>query len=84
MNYAGLQDAKAMAGDLNKTWSTTGMDNVRPTHQEVDGTSIPQDEQFEVGDYMMNCPGDDSAGPEEVVNCACCLLFEPAPEGDNE
>ena len=77
MNYAGLQDAKAMAPDLNKVWSTTGMDNVREWHQDADGQSVPQDEPFIVMGEEMDCPGDDAGSPENVINCACCTLFEP-------
>jgi uncharacterized protein with gpF-like domain len=77
MNYAGLQDAKAMAPDLNKVWSTTGADNVRPWHEEADGQSVPQDEPFIVMGEEMDCPGDDAGSPENVINCACCTLFEP-------
>jgi hypothetical protein len=82
MNRATLEDGQAAAPDLWKKWSAT-MVNTRDTHQDADaGDAIPQDEQFEVGDYMMDCPGDETAGPEEVINCGCCLLFEPAPEGE--
>jgi hypothetical protein len=77
MNYAGLQDAKSMAPDLNKVWSTTGMDNVREWHQDADGQSVPQDQPFDVMGEDMDCPGDDAGSPENVINCACCTLFEP-------
>jgi hypothetical protein len=80
MNYSTLEDAKAMAPDLNKVWSTTGMDNVREWHQEADGQSVPQDQTFTVMDEDMDCPGDETGSPENVINCSCCLLFEEAPK----
>ena len=52
------------------------MDNVREWHQEADGVSVPQDEQFEVDGEMLDCPGDDSGSGSNIINCACCLLFE--------
>jgi hypothetical protein len=80
MNRATLEDANAMAPDLYKKWAAT-MVNTRETHQDADaGDAIPQDEQFDVGDDSMDCPGDESASPEEIINCGCCLLFVPAPD----
>jgi hypothetical protein len=84
MNYAGLQDAKSMAPDLNKVWSTTGMDNVREWHQDADGQSVPQDQPFIVMDEELDCPGDDSGSPENVINCACCTLFEEGASTEEE
>jgi hypothetical protein len=77
MNKATLQDAGASAPDLNKVWATTGMDNVREWHADADGQSVPQDEPFDVMGEDMDCPGDDDGSPENVINCACCLQFEP-------
>lgn len=78
MNKATLQDANAAAPDLNKVWSTTGMDNVREWHADADGQSVAQSDTFTVMGEDMDCPGDDAGSPENVINCACCLLFEEA------
>lgn len=60
-----------------KQWVATLDERVRPSHEEVNGTTLPYDEPFEVGDSQMMRPGDDSlgAGPEEIINCRCSLLF---------
>lgn len=81
MNQATREDMKATAPDLWKTWSTTGMDNVRDWHAEVDGESLPQEEMFTVNGEEMNGPGDDNASPENLINCACCLLAEEPQAG---
>jgi len=81
MNQATREDMKATVPDLWKTWSTTGMDNVRDWHAEVDGESIPQEEMFIVDGEEMNGPGDDSASSENIINCACCLLAEEPQAG---
>ena len=80
MNRATQQDMKATVPDMWKTWSTTGMDNVREWHQDADGQSVPQDQPFDVMGEDLDCPGDDSGSPENVINCACCMLADPAPE----
>lgn len=75
-NYASLQAAKASGLQLNKEWVArdSGAES-RPTHQEVNGTILPMDEKFDVGDYEMVGPGDPGAGPEEICNCYCILIY---------
>lgn len=62
-----------------KQWWSAHDNRVRDTHKDpsVDGVSIPYDEAFTVGAYKMMRPGDASlgAGPEEIINCRCSLLF---------
>lgn len=59
------------------TWVSMGDDKVRETHQEADGQVKPIDEPFDVGDYQLMFPGDDSlgAGAEEICNCRCSEVF---------
>ena len=85
MNYASLTTSQATVPDLNKVWSTTGMENVRPWHQDADGQSVPQDQPFSVMDEDLMYPGDDSGSPENTINCACTIMFEEPPkEGEAE
>ncbi len=76
-NLAAL-DAAYRQGKRFKTWKTFGDRQVRPTHQAANGTRIPIDEPFTVGDYKMMFPTDSSlgAGAEEIVNCRCVLEFD--------
>ena len=80
MNRAYLQDAQAMTPDLNKVWSTTGLDNVREWHQDADAQSVPQDEPFNVNGEDLDCPGDEDGSPENIINCACTMTLEPPEE----
>lgn len=79
-NEAGLLAATEL-GDLvtGKTWYSAQDDQVRPTHQDVDGTTIPLDEAFYVGGSQLMFPGDPEGDASEVVNCRCTLLFESVP-----
>jgi hypothetical protein len=75
MNAAMLEDARAMAPDLNKVWACAFL-NSRQDHVDADGQSVPQSEPFIVGGEKMMEPGDDSASADQIVNCACTMFFE--------
>lgn len=62
-------------GYTHKRWIAMKDERVRLTHAEVDGTTVPIDEYFSVGDWMMRFPKDPEAGPEETVNCRCSLRY---------
>jgi hypothetical protein len=82
MNTAMLEDAKALAPDLNKVWACTFL-NSRQDHMDADGQSVPQSEPFIVGGEEMMEPGDDSASLDQIVNCACSIFFERPEEAPN-
>jgi uncharacterized protein with gpF-like domain len=60
-----------------KQWWTAGDLRVRKSHKNVDGQTKPYDEPFKVGNSLMMRPGDGSlgAGPEELCNCRCSILY---------
>ena len=65
------------AGYKRKRWLTEHDDRVRPTHQEVEGVTIPIDQLYLVGDSLMAYPHDASHGasPSELVNCRCAAEY---------
>lgn len=71
-----FQDAKIL-GFTKKQWKTELDDRVRPTHQELEGVTIPIDTPFLVGDSLMMYPKDQSLGaePQEIVNCRCVCKY---------
>jgi hypothetical protein len=79
MNAAMLEDARAIAPDLNKVWACTFL-NSRQDHVDADGQSVPQSEPFMIGGEEMMEPGDDSASAHQIVNCACTMFFERPEE----
>lgn len=56
-----------------KTWHCIFV-NSRETHMDMDGQTVPIDEEFQSpsGATLMY-PGDASAPPEEVINCQCYM-----------
>ena len=74
--FGELLDAKN-SGKTKKTWNVIMDGHERDWHAEVNGTTIPIDEPFEVGDDLMMQPLDDSfgAGADNIANCRCWLTF---------
>lgn len=64
-----------LTGKHWKTWHAIRDRRTRDTHRAVDGTTVPIDEYFIVGDALLMYPRADCDYPEEVVNCRCSLTF---------
>jgi len=72
--FAQEQQIKALdSGDMEKGWFWSGVS--RGEHSEVDGVWVAMDGFFIVGGSRMSRPGDSAGGPENVINCACGLVF---------
>jgi hypothetical protein len=77
-NIGTLEGAKASGEDLEKYWIATYDERTRDTHRTVEEQNPKAfDEGFRVGAYLMECPGDPDAGPEETINCRCTIVFKP-------
>jgi len=79
MNQADLLavDQAGLGDTLLKAWLSARDDHCRETHAEADrnyADGIPIDEDFQVGDDTMPCPGNGQL-PEENINCRCTLLY---------
>jgi HK97 family phage portal protein len=61
------QEAKRM----KKVWITAGDDNVRDSHQDLDGITIGVDEKFDNG---LLYPRDPDGDASEVINCRCTSI----------
>lgn len=64
-----------LTGKRYKTWHAIMDNRTRETHREVNGTTIPIDQYFVVGNSLMFFPREASADPEEVVNCRCTATY---------
>lgn len=74
--YGELSDAQR-AGKTLKKWNTIIDGREREWHEEVNGTSLPLAEPFEVGGQLLMYPLDTSlgAGADNIANCRCWLTF---------
>lgn len=68
---SGLKEAEEKGIVYEKQWMSTHDDRTRESHQELDGVSVPVDEEFPNG---LMYPGDPDGEPEEVYNCRCSLV----------
>ena len=76
-NYDALEEARAN-GMTMKTWVAFHDNRTRETHREVDGTTIPIDDMFQVGMAEMRFAGDEELAydyPEELCHCRCRTIY---------
>ena len=76
MADAGHIAAKTLEIPYTKQWCTSGRDNVRTSHQIVDGLVVDEDEPFELPGGWLMYPHDTSLGADasEIINCACACI----------
>ena len=73
-----------------KIWLASEDERTRQGHSEIDGESVPLNQNFSVPLYdhegsllektEMVGPGDPSAPAGQVINCRCTLLYELADQ----
>lgn len=70
-NGAAHQAAKVLgdAGPQYKTWLTAGDDRVRESHVEADRQTVGIDQPYQVGDSLLQYPGDPAGADGDVINC---------------
>ena len=77
LNQKDYDDAIAL-GYTRKRWLTELDERVRPTHEELEGVTIPINDLFVVGNAVMRFPHDyEMAGgfAEELSNCRCGMEY---------
>lgn len=62
-------------GMFGKTWVTARDDRVRPSHEALDGVTIPVEDQFDVGGIPADGPMDPGLPAEEAINCRCTIVI---------
>lgn len=77
-----FEAAKASKIIKEKTWSAAF--DARETHADANYQTVRLMDQYVVGGYLLNYPGDTSygAGMEEIVNCRCSSLHSPVIHKD--
>ena len=75
-NYDEYRIAKEL-GMTQKQWLTMQDERVRETHSHIDGTIIPINAFFQVGDSLMRFPKDVELCDDmsEIVNCRCYARY---------
>lgn len=75
-------DAIAKEGvRMEKTWLSSQDERVRSTHADMNGVTVPYDDDFEIpGGYRAKGPMDDRLPPGEVINCRCLITIDLAKD----
>lgn len=67
-------------GVMYKEWIAVGDHRTRPEHAALDGTIIPINESFMVGEYTAQFPKDPSLPAKHAVNCRCMVVPSFPPD----
>lgn len=67
--------AMEMGIPIEKTWLAIMDMNVRDSHKELNGTTVPLDESFKSFHGPIRFPHDPNAAMEEVCGCRCSLAI---------
>ncbi len=78
-NAASHTGAAAFAepGDT-KRWMAARDSRTRDSHRKAHDQVVPFDQPFIVGGARLQHPGDRAGPPEEVINCRCTFVWQPA------
>lgn len=68
------QSGIRVTGIPYKRWVTRHDENVRFTHAQVDGLTIPAEASFIVGGAALAYPGERGGDYQEIVNCRCVMV----------
>lgn len=67
----GIKEAEEKGIVYEKQWMATHDERTRESHAELDGVSVPIDEEFPNG---LQYPGDMAGDPGEIWNCRCTMV----------
>lgn len=71
-NYGAAKAYEDSAATL-KVWQATDDSRTRPTHVAADQQTVSMDENFTVGGFPAEFPGDPSLPPQERIQCRCAI-----------
>lgn len=74
VNSATYFATRGVAG--RKIWVSMGDDDVRSTHQQANGQSVPLLGLFDVAGVRMRFPGEPVGPPEVWINCRCLVAAD--------
>ncbi|MFJ9416721.1 phage portal protein [Streptomyces sp. NPDC101227] len=79
VNGAADAAAESAGPAVLRTWVTRGDTRVRPSHQKLNGTTLPAGVPYAVDGSTLRFPGDPFAPTDLTVNCRCRLRYRTGP-----
>jgi len=77
-NKASVEAIRQAGGKWKKVWLTALDERTREWHAEADGQKVDLDQPFIVNGEALDYPGDPNGSPENIINCRCTVIYEPA------
>jgi hypothetical protein len=72
-NTGSFEAMREMGIDAKKEWLTSGLPNVRETHQHYESLgAVEMDYEYAPG---LQFPGDENGEAEEIINCRCTIIY---------
>lgn len=68
--------------ECEKGWLATEDERTRPAHVAADGQWVGILQPFNVGGEGLQCPGDPTGRPDNIINCRCTLQFRFPDDND--
>jgi len=69
--------AETSGVDLVKEWGATEDMRTRESHAKADNQTREMWDKFNVGESLLEHPGDPAGPPGEIINCRCVALYWP-------
>ncbi|UOF79259.1 minor capsid component [Caudoviricetes sp.] len=69
--------AEATGLQLDKEWTSSEDQRVRPDHAKADGQIVAMNAMFDVGGSLMRFPRDPNGPPNQTINCRCVCIYKP-------
>lgn len=74
INGATFAGARADGPDVLLEWVTMRDEDVRDLHRPLQGARVPVGDEFQVGQWGLQYPGQPVGDPEAWINCRCVVL----------
>lgn len=73
--FVGMRRLSMEGYQVTKTWKTSGDSKVRDDHVQMEGITLPLNQDFDVNGWPMSRPLDPKGGASQVINCRCFLTY---------
>ncbi len=75
-NVGAMEGARSLGQPMQKIWIATRDNRTRDAHASAEGLTVELSDKFDVGGELLDCPGDASGSPENIINCRCAVAFK--------
>lgn len=74
-NAATQEAARSLQIPMRKQWVASADERTREDHASANGQTVGLPEEYRVGGYALEYPGDPDGPPEQIINCRCSSIM---------